>query len=172
MPTSEGYERIADIVAEMREPDVRANSPDISKRRREVFSLASDWLADYADRIEVAWKRERDEVKEGTWEDAEAQAQIQCRDCVAKGRRTETPVPGEDGAKEVSVRAPLPWRVGSREEDWAILDADGRIVALLASRFFGPGGHALGVAEMICMGVNEGLGPRSIVFVRGGKGEP
>jgi len=168
MPTSEGYERIADIVAEMREPDVRANSPDISKRRREVFSLASDWLADYADRIEVAWKRERDEVKEGTWEDAEAQAQIQCRDCVAKGRRTETPVPDEDGAKEVSVRAPLPWRVSDRSSNWAILDANGNRVATVDERFFAPGGHALGVAETICMGVNHGLGPSYIVFHRDG----
>lgn len=77
-----------------------------------------------------------------------------------------------DGQKDETRRAPLPWRVGSFEEDWAILDANGRIVATVANRFFGPGGHALGVAEMICMGVNEGLGPRSIVFVRGGKGEP
>ena len=54
-------ERVADIVAEMRTPDIRATANCVSKHEREKYQEMSDWLAGFADRIEAAMKREERE---------------------------------------------------------------------------------------------------------------
>lgn len=69
-----GRETVADVIAEMRDA---ANSADAWRA-----DMAARVVMDYADRVEIAARRERDRAVEHATRHAEAVARDNCRDCV------------------------------------------------------------------------------------------
>lgn len=67
-------ETVADVIAEMRDA---ANSADAWRA-----DMAARVVMDYADRVEIAARRERDHAVEHATRHAEAVARDNCRDCV------------------------------------------------------------------------------------------
>ena len=89
MASDDRKETVADVVAEMRKPDVRATANCVSKREREKYQELSDWLAGFADRIEAAWKSEVAEIAKDAAEIVEGL----CLHCDMQRQCAE----GEDG---------------------------------------------------------------------------